>query len=368
MPIEFECPGCGATLRVGDEAAGRKAECPKCGRLSQLPEGAAPESAISVPAAAGAGGDSRGDLGSALGHAGGELLIGPLLPSRMDLGDVVRRSFNTYGVQFGICLAATAIFFAIQLGFWFISVMVRAIGEQSDPLSVEILIAAGQLVLDSWLGAGMVLFFLRVIRGRSPEINDLFGGGRYLLRIVIVTLLLGCLFMGIMLVGVGIPAAIGHRISGVQLQKQLEERPAEEKNKDSHPDDEQHQPDHDQAEQDLLAQIDQKKLQGATFGAIIGGLICLVPLIILGLIFSQSQFLIVDRDVGSIESLRLSLQITRGNKVSLFLLGILGGLIVIAGIFACCIGLLFALPLVYLFMTTAYLAMSGQLSGNPPAA
>jgi hypothetical protein len=36
MPITFSC-GCGKTLRVPDEFAGRRAKCPGCGELVNIP-------------------------------------------------------------------------------------------------------------------------------------------------------------------------------------------------------------------------------------------------------------------------------------------------------------------------------------------
>lgn len=37
MPIEMRCTGCGQTLRVGDEHAGKKARCPACGTIAEVP-------------------------------------------------------------------------------------------------------------------------------------------------------------------------------------------------------------------------------------------------------------------------------------------------------------------------------------------
>jgi hypothetical protein len=37
MAIQFNCPGCGHLFRVGDEMAGRKGKCPKCGIIIQIP-------------------------------------------------------------------------------------------------------------------------------------------------------------------------------------------------------------------------------------------------------------------------------------------------------------------------------------------
>jgi predicted Zn finger-like uncharacterized protein len=38
MAIEFTCPACGATLRVGDEAAGRVVRCGGCMSMLRVPD------------------------------------------------------------------------------------------------------------------------------------------------------------------------------------------------------------------------------------------------------------------------------------------------------------------------------------------
>lgn len=52
MPIELTCTGCAQTLRVGDDHAGKKARCPKCGTISTVPSPGgpvAPEPAATSP-------------------------------------------------------------------------------------------------------------------------------------------------------------------------------------------------------------------------------------------------------------------------------------------------------------------------------
>ena len=45
MPLELHCPGCGRTLRIGDEHAGRQVRCPACQQISIAPGPTAPDSA-----------------------------------------------------------------------------------------------------------------------------------------------------------------------------------------------------------------------------------------------------------------------------------------------------------------------------------
>lgn len=47
MPFEFRCSQCGKLLRTGDDTAGRQAQCPECGALTQVP--LAPEPVQAAP-------------------------------------------------------------------------------------------------------------------------------------------------------------------------------------------------------------------------------------------------------------------------------------------------------------------------------
>jgi len=49
MAIELPCSGCGQTLRVRDEDAGRQARCPQCGAVTSVPLGGPSYSANADP-------------------------------------------------------------------------------------------------------------------------------------------------------------------------------------------------------------------------------------------------------------------------------------------------------------------------------
>jgi len=64
MPIQFSCTNCDKTLRVKDESAGKRAKCPACGTVLQIPAASAAASpalapAPPQPAAQPAGGESN---------------------------------------------------------------------------------------------------------------------------------------------------------------------------------------------------------------------------------------------------------------------------------------------------------------------
>jgi uncharacterized RDD family membrane protein YckC len=56
MPIEISCTGCGRTLRVADDAAGKQARCPACGMVSRIPAVSAAGAAPSFSSSAAPGG------------------------------------------------------------------------------------------------------------------------------------------------------------------------------------------------------------------------------------------------------------------------------------------------------------------------
>ena len=93
---------------------------------------------------------------------------------------------------------------------------------------------------------------------------------------------------------------------------------------------------------------------------VVGILIAAVPTIVVSLMFSQYAFLIVDRNAEIIESLTLSKEITTGNKLTMLVLGILAVLIMFAGLFVCCVGMLVSAAYIMVLWSVAYLAMSGQ--------
>ena len=99
----------------------------------------------------------------------------------------------------------------------------------------------------------------------------------------------------------------------------------------------------------------------------LGLIIAMVAVIILALRLSQYYYLIIDRDAGIMESLRLSLEVTRGNAGNIFVIGFMTGLINLAGFLACGVGLIFTIPYTALLFPVMYLALTGQPIADPLA-
>lgn len=102
----------------------------------------------------------------------------------------------------------------------------------------------------------------------------------------------------------------------------------------------------------LLRMIGASLLYGLM--VVFGLLLLVVPGIILAVRFGRYQEAIVDRDLGIMEAFHYSFALTRNNGMNLFGFAVLRFLIVIAGALALCVGLIYALPLVWLADLVAY--------------
>lgn len=86
----------------------------------------------------------------------------------------------------------------------------------------------------------------------------------------------------------------------------------------------------------------------------IGFLLFIFPGIYLLSTYSFFMHAIVDKDKGIMDSFKYSKQLTSQNKMSVFVLGLLSILAMIAGSLAILVGLLWAIPTVYIGFTIAY--------------
>ncbi|MEI6221686.1 MAG: hypothetical protein WCP97_02885 [bacterium] len=100
------------------------------------------------------------------------------------------------------------------------------------------------------------------------------------------------------------------------------------------------------------------------FGIILTAIfVVTIPLTIyLGLRYSLVLFLIPDKNMTLREAMEESSRITKGNILPLFGFCIVNGLLVAAGILACCVGVLFTAPLGMLSLSVVY----NQLIGSAP--
>ena len=91
---------------------------------------------------------------------------------------------------------------------------------------------------------------------------------------------------------------------------------------------------------------------------VIGLVLLIIPGIYIMIRLAPHQILVVDRRMGPIEALKASWSITQGNVLSLIGLGGMGLLIVLGGTLALLVGLIWAIPTVYLAWVAAYHTMA----------
>jgi uncharacterized membrane protein len=99
----------------------------------------------------------------------------------------------------------------------------------------------------------------------------------------------------------------------------------------------------------------------ATIGVFFGILLCIIPGVILAIMWHFFGYVIVeDPATGPVDALRRSADITRGNRWQLFGLGILLIGINLIGLVACGIGLIFTYGITVVTVAYAYKTLSGQ--------
>jgi uncharacterized membrane protein len=95
-------------------------------------------------------------------------------------------------------------------------------------------------------------------------------------------------------------------------------------------------------------------------GVGIGMLLCIVPGVILALGWALSLPLVVDRQLGGVDALKESWRLTTGQKMDLFVLWLLGILVTLAGVIACCVGVFPAMSVMAVAYVYAYCRITDQ--------
>jgi hypothetical protein len=102
-------------------------------------------------------------------------------------------------------------------------------------------------------------------------------------------------------------------------------------------------------------------------GAGAGALLLAFPILIFLAVrcFAFTQLLVFDRNLGAIEAIKANWELTRGHFWGVFGAILLIGIISIAGILGCIIGVLFTVPLGALTLTAGYLFIAGRREPLP---
>ena len=231
-------------------------------------------------------------------------------------GDVLSRSWQILRSRMGLVI-----------GTWLASVILGNVpnlifagispGDPNAPPSpLSILVVIISAIFGVYLHCGLFTFLINLASGRKAQFKDLFRGGPIVIKVILGGLLLGVAGFALFAVGFGMIFVLLEVAGGLGIA-----------------------------------------------GVI--GLICVASVIFTR--FSQYFYLLVDREVGVMESFNLSSQLMKGRfwQYNIFLLAC--GLINLATIVTLFTGLLLTIPLSMIASAVFYLAITGQPVADPMA-
>lgn len=341
MSIEVFCPGCQSRLRIADESMGRKSRCPNCLTvfMPEPPFGEAPsfdpapvDSYWATGHQPGAG--QRVDAHTnpyAPSFSEPDRLpeSGVLEPSPISIDEVISKSWLIFKKHWVMACAVVIIIGTVNGGVRMVQQvlpnMLRiVINDEMVAIVLLGLIGIVGMVLQLWLQLGQTMVMLDIARGRRIEISRLFAAGPFLLQGVVAMLLISVIVGLIGATLIGVPLAIGAFIT--------------------------------------------RTGEGAAIGAGLGVILAIVPILFVVLSVSQHQPLIVDRHLNAVAALKTSYDLTRGNKFTLMLIGVILTVMACAallvGLMLFCLGVLPAMIGIGAYSSIAfvvvYLSMSGQ--------
>lgn len=101
------------------------------------------------------------------------------------------------------------------------------------------------------------------------------------------------------------------------------------------------------------------------FAVLIGLVLLVVPGIWVALALCLFWYMIIDQNAGIVDSLRMSHEAMRGNKLTLLGIGLASfGLMLVIAIPTCFLGMIFLAPFLSVVWTVVYLGATGQLAGG----
>jgi len=298
MSIQFECTECGNTLEVPDGSEGQQAKCPACSAVVNVPHSKTPdpEGSPETP-------DPMNPYASTstLDPQGTSSLdpVGELTVQQVDVGWTLKATWELFKVHFGILIGL-----------------------------FMIMVAAGIVT-----SVGLLIFRFAVM-AITGEVNQ---PGEITPTMVGVSI-----FENL----VNQLVSIWFTIGAIRVMLQISRN----------------QP----PNLGLLLQsapfFIRTCLATLLFGIlVVGGMILfIVPGIYIILTYWNYTYFIVDRNCGVIEAFRLAKVHASGNRLSIFVIGLIISGLGFLGVLACCLGWIATTPYCLLLLVITYLSMTGQ--------
>lgn len=223
----------------------------------------------------------------------------------LDIGGCLTRGWNLFKDHLGLLLGGLAVYLGIEIGIGVLGMI---------PIIGALFSLANIFVVGPLLG-GLFYLFLRVVRGQSATVGDVFAG----FRLCYLQLFLGQLVPGLLAGLCLIPAVVTALVA-------------------------------------LLPSLmrNQPPGPGAILLAVLVGLICLAPMVFLQVNWLFTLPLIIDQRLEFWPAMQASWKTVIAQWWRVFALALLVGLINLAGLLLCCVGVLFTAPIGIAALMYAY--------------
>lgn len=273
-------------------------------------------------------------------------MVRPIPAAPIDPGALLREAWRLYSLFWPACLF---IFWGSVAAAWMVLNLI-VIGlaalnlSLADPAVTPFLMFLRFLALflvPVWMWLGQCLSLLKLVRMEPVTVQDLFRGGPYLLT----TLLAAGAFLAI----AGIPGLVSYGslwalmalgggdplVAAVWRSLPAQTPPA-------------------------VAEVESSLI------VVTGLFLAMLALAYAGFFAVRVRsrtfaFVILDRDAGVLESLRTSMQLSRGRAASLLVIHLAQFAINLAGLLLCCVGLFVTLPFTGLISAVTYNALAADL-------
>lgn len=254
----------------------------------------------------------------------------------LDIGGCISRGWNLFKENFGTLFVACLIAFALQFAFMFALGLVTAPVTKSllsTPVAFQLgfkylFSAVASLVIGPLFG-GLYFVYLKTIRQQGTGVGDVFAGfqrafSELFLASLVVSLLIGLCML---------PFNLVWQMKAGSLLEQLQQG--------------QH-----------MAPADAQRIFPELVHALVGSLpvllICLIPATYLTVSWGFTLPLVIDRELKFWPAMKTSFKMVNKHWWQVFGLTIVAGLVSLAGVLGCCIGVLFTAPIGIAAMMYAY--------------
>lgn len=247
-------------------------------------------------------------------------------PGKIRFDECLKTAWDCFKLNWGICVVATLIFFgisgAVQMPMQLMQPLLQHFIKQGTPPPLWMIIGGGLLFLLFWivsmgissiLPAGLLFFFVETLRTKKGKLEHLFAGFRDFIWIQLLLAMLVWIvgFMALMVVVLA---------PGIYFSVTMKSQTP----------------------------------------AIVAAAVLIFPFVYFSVGIGFVFPLIVDRKLRFMDALVTCFKTVHRQWFAVFGLLILVGLIMMAGVLVCCVGLLATMPLAYLIYAQGYRQLFGD--------